>query len=135
MEDWMINLTEEEKKTLEPVPNFEGFYTYSDKFGTHFLMKENEILHKGKEIEVFSNGDFAVTKDYDIWTLYRGEEKLCEGVWVLSHSDGSYIFKYYSEAIGRYIIETIGADGEKKDEIEVNNEDVGHTKTDYMNFV
>ena len=134
MENWMTNLTEEERSTLEAVPNQEGYYTYSDKFGTHFLMKGAEVLHQGKEIEVFSNGDYAVTKDYDTWCLYRGEEKLCEGVWVLSHANKSITFKYYNDDIGKFIIENINPDGEKKDEIEVN-EDIGHTRTDYMNFV
>ena len=135
MDDWMINLSEEERKTLEPIPGHERFYTYSDKFGTHFIMKDGKVLHKGKEVEIFTSGDYAVTEDYDIWRLFRGEEKLCEGIWVLSHTDKSYTFKYYNETIGRYIIETVDADGEKQDEVEVNNEDVGHTRTDYMNFV
>lgn len=135
MENWMIKLSDEEKQSLEAIPNHEGFYTYSDKFGTHYLMKGNQILHEGKEIEVFSSGDYAITKDYDTWTLYRGEDILCEGVWVLSHANKSYTFKYYNETIGRYIIETIGSDGEKQDEVEVNSDDVGHTRTDYMNFV
>ena len=53
----------------------------------------------------------------------------------ISHANKSYIFKYYNETIGRFIIESVKADGTKEEEVEVNNEVGGHTKTDYMNFV
>ncbi len=132
--EWMKKLSDEEKKSIETISSAKECYTYSDKFGTHYVIKSGVIVLKGKEVEVFKSGDFAITENFDTWKLYRDDEILCEGVWVLSHKDKSYTFKYYNDTIGKYIVESVAADGTKNDEIEVN-EDTGHTKTDYMNFV
>lgn len=134
MEAWKERLSEDELNTIESIPSHEGYYTYSDKQGTHYLIKDGEVVRQGKEIEVFSSGDYAITTNYDTWSLYRGDELLCEGVWVLSHNDQSYTFKYYNDTIGKYIIEKVSPNGKKQDEIELTD-NIGHNRIDYMNFV
>ena len=81
-----------------------------------------EIDSSGKEIEIFANGDYAVTKDYDTWTLYRDETPLCSGVWVTSHMDGSYKYKFYNESFNKYVVRRVVPNGDYEDEVEGHEE-------------
>ncbi|MCK5779586.1 MAG: hypothetical protein KAH04_01100 [Psychrilyobacter sp.] len=118
MEKWMENLTESEVLSIEKVPNHEFYFTYTDTHGVHHLIVEGNRVSSGKEIEIFSNGDYAVTKDFDTWTLYRDEVELCTGTWVTSHTDKSYKYKFYNTSFNKYVVRSVNPDGSHEDEIE-----------------
>ena len=122
MKKWMDHLSEVEIKSIEKIPNHANYYTYSDKHNIHHLVVDEKELCFGKEIEIFANGDYAVTKDYDTWTLYRDKTVLCTGVWVTSHMDGSYKYKFYNDSFNKYVIRSTTPDGEYEDEIEGHEE-------------
>ncbi len=122
MKEWMKTLNEEELKTVEKLPNHEEYYTYRDRYETSHLYNDESKLCSGKEIEVFSNGDYAVTTDYDTWTLYRDEDPLCTGVWVTSHTDGSYKYKFFNTTFNKYVIRSVDSDGNHSDEVEGHEE-------------
>lgn len=122
MKKWMDHISEVEIKTIEKVPNHENYYTYCDKDGIYHLVDEEKELCFGKEIEIFANGDYALTKNYDTWTLYRDETSLCTGVWVTSHMDGSYKYKFYNESFNKYVVRRVAPNGDYEDEIEGHEE-------------
>jgi len=118
MAKWMDELTTVEKDSIEKIPYHKDYYIYCDKFKNFHLFHGEKELCNGREIEVFANGDYAVTKDYDSWTLYRDETPLCSGVWVNARMDGSYKYKFFNQSFNKYVIRTVMPNGEFEDEVE-----------------